>query len=110
LTELSQRNQGIQGRLTNDRGQSFGAVIFRNGQRMAGCRVRLGAMFSTEGLSFSNHENAGDNSSNELLSVEADKQSLHFKSTFGSFHRQTPKDPQEGVAEHLWALLIEPLQ
>lgn len=111
LAALSERNPGIQGRLLNDAGDSFGAVIFRNGQRMAGSRIRLGGMFGSDGISYSNNENAGGNSTNELLSVGADKHSLHLKSSFGSFHRQTPdKLSQEGAAEHLWSLLIEPLQ
>lgn len=111
LAALSERNPGIQGRLLNDPGDSSGAVIFRNGQRMAGCRIRFGGMFGSDGISYSNNENAGGNSTNELLSVGADKHSLHLKSSFGSFHRQTPdKLSQEGAAEHLWTLLIEPLQ
>lgn len=73
LAALGERNPGIQGRLVDQGPQSFGAVVFRNGARTAGCRIRLGGMFQTEGIAFSNHENTGESSCNQMLGVEADR-------------------------------------
>lgn len=111
LAALGERNPGIQGRLVDQGPQSFGAVFFRNGSRIAGCRIRLGGMFRTEGISFSKHENTGENSCNEMLSVEADRHSLYMKPSFGRFDGSSMKPlSQQGVAEYLWSLLIEPIQ
>lgn len=42
--------------------RAFTAVIFRNAKRIAGCHVRVGGMFSTDGIACSSNENAGENS------------------------------------------------
>lgn len=111
LAALGERNPGIQGRLLDQGAQSFGAIVFRNGSRIGGCRVRLGGMFKTEGISFSNHEETGENSLNEMLSVEADKHSLHMKPSFGRFDGSDGKRlSQEGAAEYLWSLLMDQIR
>ena len=111
LAQLQERNQQVQARMTVLSPRAFTAVIFRHGKRIAGCHVRIVGAFSTNGIAYSSHENTSENSFNELLSVEADKQALYFKATMGMFNRASEsKLSEEGAAEHLWSMLISSLQ
>lgn len=108
---LKERNQGIEFRMTELSPRAFTAVIFLNGKRIAGCYVRVGGMFSTDGIAYSSNENGSENSYNEHLSVGSDNQTLYLKATMGMFNRASEaKLSQEGAAEHLWSMLISPLQ
>ena len=111
LAQLKERNQQVQARITVLSPRAFTAVIFRHGKRIAACHVRIGGAFSTNGIAYSSNENTSENSFNELLSVEADKQTLYLKATMGMFNRASEsKLSEEGAAEHLWSILISPLQ
>jgi hypothetical protein len=65
---------------------SFSAIIFRDGKRVAGCHIRLGGGFSSDGIAYSASENASANSFNELLAVETDQHLMCLKATMGMFH------------------------
>lgn len=111
LAQLQERNQQVQVRMTVLSLRAFTAVIFRHGKRIAGCHIRIGGAFSTNGIAYSSNENSAENSFNELLSVEADKQTLYLKATIGMFNRASEsKLSEEGAAEHLWSMLISSLQ
>jgi hypothetical protein len=111
LRELQARNQEVQARMTVQSPTSFTAVLFRAGRRVAGCHIRLGGMMRMGSILFSANENPSDNSFNESLSVEADAQVLYLEATMGRITRHVaPKLTQEGAAEHLWSMLITPLQ
>ncbi len=112
LRELHARNPEVQAhRLTSQSPSSFTAVLFRAGRRVAGCHIRVGGMMGLGSILFSGNENPSDNSFNESLSVEADAQALYLKATMGHFTRHVAaKLTQEGAAEHLWSMLITPLQ
>lgn len=111
LVELQARNPGVSGRLTATSQRGFTAIVFWDGKRKAGCHVRLGSGFGAYTIAYSGSENAQENSYNELLSVEADKYMLFFKATMGVFNRAgDARLTEEGAAEHLWGMFIEPLQ
>lgn len=111
LTELQARNPGISGRVSVVSAEAFTAIIFRDGKKLAGCRIRLGSGFSSNGIAYSGSENAGDNSYNEMLSVETDKHLLYLTATMGMFTRSHgSRLTEEGAAEHLWTMFIGPLQ
>lgn len=112
LEELQRRNPGYSGKLREKTAVAFTAVVFKNGQRAAGCYVRLGGMISPNGIAYSGNENSSDNSYNEILDIQTGAHSLLWRPQMGAF---TGRDPakglsQEGAAEHLWSLLIAPLQ
>jgi hypothetical protein len=112
LEELQRRNPGYSGKLREKTAIAFTAVVFKNGQRVAGCYVRLGGMMSPNGIAYSGNENSSDNSYNEILDIQTGAHSLLWRLQMGAF---TGRDPakglsQEGAAEHLWSLLIAPLQ
>lgn len=112
LQELQARNQGTSSRLTVLSPVAFKAIIFQDGTRVAGCHVRIGSGFSADGIAYSGNENAGDNSYNELLSVETDKHMLFMKTGMAMFNRgdKDARLTEEGVAEHLWSMFIGHLQ
>ena len=112
LEELQRRNPGCSGKLRDKTAMAFTAVLFKNGQRIAGCYIRLGGMMSSNGIAYSGNENSSDNSYNEILNIQADKHSLQWHAQMGAFSgRDSAKGlSQEGAAEHLWSMLIAPLQ
>jgi hypothetical protein len=110
LRELSERNSGVEGRFRRVDAIQFSAVIYEAGKAKAQCTIRLGGPFG-RGISYSNDVGGGGNSWNEMLSVEYDDQHQFLRS-MGMF---APSDrdhglSQEGAAEHLWSMLIAPLQ
>jgi hypothetical protein len=58
------------------------------------------------------NESSSDNSYNEILEIQIDKQRLQWRAQMGAFSgRDTAKGlSQEGAAEHLWSMLISSLQ
>ncbi len=111
LRELQARNPEVQARMAILSPRSFTAVLFRAGQRIAGCHIRVGGMMRMDSILFSANENPADNSFNESLSVETDAHALYLKATMGLYTRHVAsKLTQEGAAEHLWSMLITPLQ
>lgn len=112
LEELQRRNPGYSGKLRDKTAVAFTAVVFKNGQRVAGCYIRLGGMMSSNGIAYSGNENSSDNSYNEILDIQTDKHSLLWRAQMGSFSGRDPAKglSQEGAAEHLWSMLIAPLQ
>lgn len=111
LEELRVRNPGISVRMNVLSARSFSAIIFRDGKRVAGCHIRLGGGFSSDGIAYSASENASENSFNELLSVETDQHLLYLKATMGMFHgNRDSRLTDEGAAEHLWTMFISPIQ
>jgi hypothetical protein len=103
LEELQKRNPGYTFRMSEASPTSFNAIVFGNGQRAAGCRVRIGAPFGGSGIAYSADVSAGDNSYNEYLSVESDQHLLFFKAGMAMFNRGDEKArlTEEGAAEHL---------
>ncbi|EKA34068.1 hypothetical protein PABE173_6386, partial [Pseudomonas aeruginosa ATCC 25324] len=74
------------------------ATVFVGGQMGAGIYYSQGASFS-------------GNSYNEMLTVQADDQSLYLTSLGMTFRTgQDQKLSQEGAAEMLWETVIAPLQ
>ena len=112
LEELQRRNSGYTGKLREKTTVAFTAVVFKSGQRVAGCYVRLGGMMSSNGIAYSGNENSSDNSYNEILEIQTDKHSLQWRAQMATFGGGDPSKglSQEGAAEHLWGVLISPLQ
>lgn len=112
LDELGKRNAGIETRHRRIDGNTFSAVIYKDGQKVAACTIRLGGMFG-QGISFSYSDNASSHSTNENLSVQADDQKMYLRpmgmTSFAKRDGEAVLSP-EGGAELYWSLLIQPLQ
>ncbi len=115
LQELSLRNPDLEGRFERIDANRFTAVAYRGGRAAARCTIFFGGLMGrgTE-IGYSSNDSGATNSFNESLSVGEDEQSLYLKplgmsSTFGG-QQPNQKLSEEGAAELLWALFIEPLQ
>jgi hypothetical protein len=113
LTELAARNEGIQGRYQRVDAQRFSAVIYRNGKSAAECSIRIDSLLSrSQHIAFSYDASVSAGSSNEMLNVESDSQSMYLKPLgMQSYGGQLDQRlSEQGASEHLWELLIAPLQ
>lgn len=110
LAELQARNPGFEGVFRRVDANRFFATIYKDGKDVARATIYMGGMLG--GINYLQGETDSSNSSNESLSVQADDQMLFLTSigmsSFGREHDR--KLTQEGAAERLWGLVIEPLQ
>lgn len=113
LGELAARNDGIEGDFRRIDADRFAAVVYKQGQAVSRCTVFLGDRTFAGGIAYSASETSASNGYNELLSVEADDQSMFLRSmgmaAMGG-SRDAAKLTQEGAAELYWGMLIERLQ
>jgi hypothetical protein len=111
LSELRERNPGIEAAFKRIDANRFTAVVYRDGKAASRCSVVLGGMFG-RGISYSANDQAASNSFNENLTVENDDQGLFLRSlglqSYGRDKEQ--KLTFEGAAELYWDMLIAPLQ
>ena len=92
-------------------GNRFTAVVYRDGDAKARCKIMLGGMMGN-GIAFSHSDQASDNSMNESLSVVVDDQGM-FLRALGFGHMGSAREQKltfEGASEYYWSMLIEPLQ
>ena len=111
LSELSARNDGIEGRFKKLDATRFTAVIYQAGKTRVQCTIVLGGSYG-RGISYSASLGGTGNSYNEMLSIENDDQHLFLRLT-GMSTMGRDRETQlsfEGAAEHYWAMLIAPLQ
>ena len=113
LTELKERNPEVDTRFRRIDSNHFSAAVYMNGVRKSGCRIWMGDRFFTGSIAFSFNENGNDGSMNESLSVENDGYSLFLKPMGLAMLGRVASNKQltnQGGAEYLWSLFIEPLQ
>ncbi len=111
--ELEKRNPGIEGRFRKIDARHFTAAAYRDGRKVAKCRIWLGGL-GTNGIAYAHDDNGTDNSLNECLSVEETEQALVLKPLGMAYGYSGSGDrknlTQEGAAELYWAIFIAPLQ
>ena len=112
LKELADRNPSIEGKYQPIDATKFTATIYQNGKKVSECAVNMGGHgFRKDGITFSYDASARGNSFNEIVSVEADDQTLFFKPLgMDARHARDGHLSQEGAAELFWAMLIARLQ
>lgn len=112
LQALEERHGGYKGKLERVDSRRFLAVIYKHGKIVARCAIALGGfgmLGSDRSITFSNNPEGGG--VNGWLSVEADSQSLFFKSSMPARNgEQRVHLSPEGAAEQYWSILIGPLQ
>lgn len=111
LAELTSRNPGYEGVFKQVDANRFFATIYHDGKDVARATYFTGGSFFGGGINYVQGETTGSSSTNESLSVDADDQSIFLRSfgmAMGSDREQ--KLSQQGAAEYLWSLLINPLQ
>lgn len=112
LLELEARNDALSIKFRRIDANRFTAVIYADGKAVSRCKVVLGGMFGRTSITYSSNDQAGDNSCNEALHVEADDQHLFLQAMGMAFgvRSQDRKLSEEGGAEFLWSILLQPLQ
>ncbi|MFV0801540.1 toll/interleukin-1 receptor domain-containing protein [Brucella sp. MAB-22] len=109
LAELESRNPDIETHFRRIDGARFFAGIYQNGNTRSKCTIFIGDSFGN-GICYVDGETTQNNTMNESLHVEADENSMFFRS-MGMFSRQREnKLTFDGAAELYWANLIEPIQ
>jgi hypothetical protein len=114
LAELQNRNESVTGKFRRVNANHFTAAIYRNGKSVSACGIRLGGFLGGKQIVYSTDPNA-TNSMNAAVDVTHDGHTMFLK-TGGFFAaasgRGNEKErlTQQGAAEALWAMLIEPLQ
>ena len=87
-------------------------MIYRDGHAVSRCKITLGG-FLGSAIAYSNNDTGPDNSCNEQLTVESDDQSLYMKPLMGGWTSPHGRDAHlspEGASEHLWSILVQPIQ
>lgn len=108
LEELKSRNPGIDVRFKRIDSGQFTAAVYRKGTKCTACRIAFGIKSGFgNGITYSSSES--ESGVNEILNVETDGYALVLKATW-SFRDDTEALTQEGAAEHLWSMFIEPLR
>lgn len=110
LAELQTRHPDIETRFRRIDADSFSAVIYRGGQRLAECMVLLGGAWGRNSISYSHSVGRQSNAINEQLSVKWDDQEM-FLSALGMVARDgSARMSVEQGAELFWQMLLAPLQ
>jgi hypothetical protein len=112
LTELGNRNPGVEGHFRRVDANRFTAAIYRHGKAEARCTIFMGGQFGSNSIGYAHGETDQSNSFNEQLTVGSDDQAL-FLRAMGMAFRGGGRDEQlslEGAAELYWGIFINPLQ
>jgi hypothetical protein len=111
LRELEKRTPAIEHTVKRIDANRFTAAAYRDGNKVCQCSVFIGGMFGN-GIGYASNDRGETNSFNEHLSVQADEQTLYFKTMgFQSYGRSDEeKLGFEGTAERLWEMFLQPLQ
>lgn len=112
LNELGNRNPGIEGAFRRVDANRFFATIYRDGKDIARGTVYMGGEAWGRGINYAQGEITASNTMNESLTVAADEQALYL-TAMGMASLGQSRDrklSQEGAAELLWDILIQPLQ
>ncbi len=114
LKELSDRNPEINTKFKRVDANHFTAVVYRDGDIVAQCKIWLGGLSSYTGeIYYSTNITQDDNSYNESLSIDTDGHILFLKALGMAFRGRNVDNEmfsQEGAADYYWDMFIEPLQ
>lgn len=109
---IGERNPDVTGTFERIDSRRMAAILYRGGKKIAECSVRQEGLTRNNGIAFSHDASGNHGSFNELLSVEADEQSLYLKA-MGMGWNGGGRDKhlsQEGAAEFYWDLFIRNAQ
>ena len=113
LQELEARNAGIETSFRRIDANRFTSVAYQGGQAAARCTIFTSAETFGPGIGYSASDDGRTSAFNEHLRVDVDDQSLFLRGMGMQFRAGGSRDEklsQEGAAELLWGLFIQPLQ
>jgi hypothetical protein len=110
LSELAERNAGIDVNFRRIDANQFTATGYKNGRKASWCRIFSQHGMMGNGIAFSANENIGMGGFNESLGINADAEGIYLK-PLGMGIRETPSRLTfEGAAELYWAMFIDNLR
>ena len=108
LDQLAQHGDAVESDFQPNTATEFMAEVFLSGKSVCRCRIWLGGMHSTDGISYAEGQwHHGSNACNEILSVSDTQGELHMTSLmgmgFGQLERQfdLKRMSQEQAADYL---------
>lgn len=117
LDQLAQHSDALECDFQPNTATEFMAEVFANGKSACRCRIWLGGMLSSDGISYSEGQwHHGSNACNEILSVSDNEGELHITSLMGMAFGQLGKQfdmkrmSQEQAADYLWRRFVAPLE
>lgn len=112
LDEIGRRNPELESEFRQIDAHRFIATLYRAGSKVCKGSARLGGKsIGREGIEYSMTDDPNQTGMNEALYVKADSQSMYFEPLGMQSYGQTrEKLTDEGAAELLWAIFIQPLQ
>lgn len=112
LQELADRYPEIDTEFNRRDSNSFEASIYKDGARKGHCGVWKSHSLSSRGSICYNASGISPNSYNEILTIANDGLMLGFKNTMGGLGGFNAESllTDEGVAEYLWGMVIQPLK
>lgn len=111
LGELSTRNPELETDFRQRDADSFECSIYKNGSRISHCGIWRSSGQSLGDICYSSG-GISTNSCNDSMSVDTDGAILGFKSLMGGMmgQRRDTLLTAEGMAEHFWEQLLNPLK
>jgi hypothetical protein len=110
LTELAQRNPGVQVDFRRIDANQFTATGYKEGRKAAWCRIFTGHGAMGNGIAFSANESTGVGGFNENLSIEADAEGIHLRPLGMGMRQSSGRLTFEGGAELYWDMFIDSLR
>ena len=117
LDQLAQHSDPVECDFQPNTATEFMAEVFLSGKSACRCRIWLGGMHSSDGISYAEGQwHHGSNACNEILSVSDTQGELHMTSLmgmgFGQLERQfdLKRMSQEQAADYLWRRFVAPLE
>jgi hypothetical protein len=116
LDQLAQQSEAVECDFQPNTATEFMAEVFLSGKSVCRCRIWLGGMHSSDGISYAEGQlHHGSSACNEILSVSDTKGELHMTSLmamgFGKLEIQfdLKRMSQEQAADYLWRRFVVPL-
>lgn len=110
LTELAERNPGVQVNFRRVDANQFTAAGYKDGRKAAWCRIFMGHGSLGNGIAFSANESIGAGGFNESLSIEADGEGIYLRPIGMSIRQPSGRLTFEGAAELYWDMFIDGLR
>lgn len=109
LRELCDRNAELANNCRRVDANTFTAAVYLNGAEKSACSIRMNTQFGDLAYGYGNRLSM--NSCNEWLSIEHDGHLPSLRAAGMSMRTDSKANmTQEGAAEYLWSMFIEPLQ
>ena len=110
LTELAERNPGIEVNFRRIDANQFTVTGYKDGRKAAWCRIFTGHGAMGNGIAFSANESIGIGGFNENLGIGADAEGVYLRPLGMAIRQSSGRLTFEGGAELYWEMFIDGLR